>query len=116
MMAESMKALEDAPCLSDAVLLSSGESGGSVGLALTATDTIPSNDAEWATFADPAMVGAAAAGLMVKDAVASGAGILVPSLGLGGERQWRDRAALIEAGWIHANPTLDDAYRPAPPG
>lgn len=94
-------------CLADSILLSSGVSGGSVGLAATAVSTNPTKaDTNLKKLAGPATVGTGVAGLLVGDLVASSTGVPFPSY-WNEERKWRDRAALIEHVWIDAIDGLD---------
>ncbi|MCU1584067.1 MAG: hypothetical protein JWM49_623 [Microbacteriaceae bacterium] len=87
-------------CLPESVLLSSGVSGGSLGLALT--KAYKSQAAEKVELlASPSIVASAATGLLAGDLVATGFGVHSPSM-VGGDYKWRDRAALIEEGWIKA--------------
>ncbi|WP_395243847.1 hypothetical protein ACGGZK_17245 [Agromyces sp. MMS24-K17] len=114
-------------CLADSVLLSSGVSGGSVGLAIVAANEQARNFAreqgETASapgpladmlrhFASAEAVGAAMAGLLVRDQLSEISGLRLPSL-LDGEPRWRDgglngwdRAALIEHAWVNDVPAL----------
>jgi len=84
-------------CLGGSVLLSSGVSGGSVGLAVTAIDREGSD--ELVDLAGPDAVSTGTAALVVGDLVASTTGLRFPSL-LDGTAEWRDRAALIEDIWV----------------
>ena len=102
--ARAMEKLAEDECLGQSVLLSSGVSGGSVGLALTAVRG-QAADAELRALADPDAVGTGAAALLVGDAVASATGLRFPSV-LEEGVEWRDRAALIEEVWIDKVPGL----------
>lgn len=119
---------EKHPCIAESVVVSSGVSGGSVGLVLTATDAVtgapaiatPADagepddvDATWTNFAGPHVVGSAAAALLAGDVVGAALGIHAPSYYHGDAFAWRDRAALIEHGWIDAATVLDEAYDPS---
>ncbi|WP_353814487.1 hypothetical protein [Agromyces sp. SYSU T00266] len=84
-------------CLGRSVLVSSGVSGGSVGLAVTAIDREGSG--ELVRLAGPDAVSTGTAALVVGDVVASTTGLRFPSL-LDGQAEWRDRAALIEDVWV----------------
>lgn len=99
---------EHGGCLADSILLSSGVSGGSVGLAATAVSRKETGaKADLGKLAGPATVGAGVAGLLVGDLLATDTGIHFPSLWKE-ETAWRDRAALIEQTWIDAVPGLQD--------
>lgn len=105
-------------CLPEAVLLSSGVSGGSVGLALThlsksstPADAASSPYSDIRALAGPTTVATAMAGLLAGDLVASNLGIHIPSFSTGDDSsRWRDRAALIEETWIDAVPELGRQY------
>ncbi|MFC5379387.1 hypothetical protein [Aquipuribacter nitratireducens] len=84
------------PCASQAVLLSSGVSGGSVGL-VAARSSQPVEAAE--RLSRPTGLGAAVTGLLVGDAVGGATGVRVPSWAPGMAWDWRDRAALVEDAW-----------------
>ncbi|TYL53489.1 patatin-like phospholipase family protein [Agromyces mariniharenae] len=102
--ARAMEKLAEDTCLGESVLLSSGVSGGSVGLALTAVRG-QAADTELRALADPDAVGTGAAALLVGDTVASATGLRFPSV-LAEGIEWRDRAALIEEVWIDKVPAL----------
>ncbi|WP_026555830.1 hypothetical protein [Arthrobacter sp. 35W] len=114
-------------CGAKATLLSSGVSGGSVGLALATLyggaasavpGTVPAGTespadagqpqtaAEASTaLADPQALAAAVSGAAVGDIIASGTGLMVPA-GSNGTADWYDRAALMETRWEEAAPPL----------
>ncbi|WP_157811323.1 hypothetical protein [Microbacterium lacus] len=110
------------PCIAESVLVSSGVSGGSVGLVLTATEAVTGEpapttgapaadeDETWDALASPAVVGSAVASLLSGDVIATGLGVRVPSLVPGDGLAWRDRAGLIEEGWIAAAAALAEPY------
>lgn len=91
-------------CLGASILLSSGVSGGSVGLAITALESTGAS-ADLVQLADPDAVGTGVAGLLVGDVLASTTGLRFPSI-LDGDVGWRDRAALIEEVWLDKVPGL----------
>lgn len=86
-------------CFATSTLLSSGVSGGSVGIAIARSGAI-GDDATTALngVASPDTVATGVTGLLVSDLIASSTGVRVPSW-VGGEPGWRDRAALIELSW-----------------
>ncbi|MFE6965647.1 hypothetical protein ACFVAJ_11050 [Agromyces sp. NPDC057679] len=88
-------------CFAKSTLLSSGVSGGSVGLALTHT-AVSGTDAKTALLdvASPDTVATGVTGLLISDLVASATGVRAPSF-VDGDFGWRDRAALIELTWQH---------------
>lgn len=112
-------------CAANSVFLSSGVSGGSLGLAIAAN---PPWDADRLNAADPnaaeSMAGelrqaahslgtstalaTAVHGLLVSDPIASTTGVRMPSLESGGT--WRDRASLIEHSWRTAHPPLIEPF------
>lgn len=91
-------------CLGESVLVSSGVSGGSVGLAVTALEERAVADLGRLAQQDAVATGAAA--LLVGDLVASVTG-LRPATVLPEGLEWRDRAALIEEVWIDSVPGLE---------
>lgn len=86
----------DGECSRQAVFLSSGVSGGSVGLVAGRSDD-PVAATE--TLSEPAGLGSAVTGLVVGDAIGGATGVRVPSGGPGLSWDWRDRAGLMEAAW-----------------
>jgi hypothetical protein len=122
-------------CAARSGFVSSGISGGSVGLAVASTvDDEPAGSAEAPVGLDPAQAQAAkivdrakqvagpdvvstvVLGLTVGDAFAAGTGVHVPSYlsdeggADDGGWRWRDRAALVEALWERAAPGLSTAF------
>jgi len=90
----------DEPCERSATFLSSGVSGGSVGLAVSQSSPAQTK-AAIDTMAEPEALGSAAAGLLVSDLLAAGTGVRVPSW-VNGEWAWRDRSGLMEAAWLES--------------
>ncbi|WP_430647104.1 hypothetical protein [Agromyces sp. GXS1127] len=97
--------VDDPDCMSTSVLASSGVSGGSVGLAVAATERRSATELE--ALAGPDAVGTGAASLLVGDLVASVTGLRMPS-NVAGEWAWRDRAALIEGVWVDSVNGLEE--------
>lgn len=95
------------PCGSRAVLLSSGVSGGSVGLALSRAG---SGIAGVEALADPDALSAAISGLMVGDMVGGMTGLRIPAFGEG-ETAWLDRGGLMERVWERQAPSLAEPFR-----
>lgn len=88
-------------------LLSSGVSGGSVGLALgRGRDPVAAAD----RLADPAGLSAGAVGALVGDLAAGITGVRLPPAG---DTQWRDRAALMESVW-EQHSDLAEPFGPDP--
>jgi hypothetical protein len=118
---ERLRAAGD--CASQAVFLSSGISGGSVGLALSRGQD-PTGDARG--LASPDALAAGIAGTLVGDLVGGSTGLRIPSLSLVNEHgtepagrsrwRWRDRAALMEAVWEFKAPSLTNRYDQLPSG
>jgi hypothetical protein len=107
-------------CAAQSVFLSSGVSGGSVGLALS-RGTDPKGDAE--RLAEPDALAAGVAGTLVGDLIAGSTGLRIPSLvedehgkEPGGRERWawRDRAGLMEAAWESKAGTLTTRYGELP--
>ncbi len=115
------------PCAASSVFLSSGVSGGSVGLAVAAMAARagegdqPAADApkllsngmrdEIRELSRSAALPAAIAGLVVADPLASTTGVRLPSFEHLG---WRDRASLIEESWRDVDPALDRPFDGTP--
>jgi hypothetical protein len=92
------------PCGQNAVLLSSGVSGGSLGLVL-ARQGPASGNAE--RLANPEALSAAAAGVLVRDNLASLTGVRMPTVD---SADWHDRAGLMETTWEGTVPSLAKPY------
>lgn len=109
--------VEAGGCAAGSVFLSSGVSGGAVGLALAANPpwdaatlagAAPEDQAERAeqlrasvlAIADSAALPTAMSSFLVTDQIAGSTGIKLPSVDSGGT--WWDRAALIEQSWRNA--------------
>jgi hypothetical protein len=102
-----MDALGDqGPCAAASVFLSSGVSGGSVGLAVARGEQPLDGLQE---LARPKALPAALAGTLVGDLVAGSSGLRIPSE-FEGEWAWRDRAALMETIWERDAPALAQRY------
>ena len=101
-------------CLGRSVLVSSGVSGGSVGLAISATTGDSSITDQLQKLVSPETVGSAVAGLVVGDAIATATGVRVPSFVHDEGLRWRDRAGLIESGWTDDATGFGSAYDPSP--
>jgi hypothetical protein len=99
-------------------MLSSGASGGSVGLSITSVrDPGTAADAVRA-ISGPEALGAAADGLVLRDSIYAATGIPLPSLRDASTEgtDWSDRATLIEQAWGRAIPRLNRPFlRPADP-
>lgn len=112
-------------CASNSVFLSSGVSGGSIGLAIAAnppwdpkdlmkadqpTAEAMAHDLREAVHAVGGSTALATAvqGLLVTDPIASTTGIRLPSYE--SSWRWRDRASLIEQSWRDAYPPLSSAF------
>lgn len=108
---------QDGACASAATFLSSGASGGSIGLAAFRQTDNAFSPATMSTgpFGGPDALAADMAGLLAGDLVASVTGIRVPTpeplAGLGfGPWAWHDRTALQELSWESAAEQLAQPY------
>ncbi|HEY0127490.1 MAG TPA: hypothetical protein VGB58_10175 [Blastococcus sp.] len=112
-----MHALDQAgDCAAPAVFLSSGVSGGSLGLVLGREedpDVDPTDDV--AELAHPDALSGAVAGLLVGDLVAGSSGLKIPSIAHG-DAQWRDRAGLMETVWEEDATVLGEPFDATPRG
>lgn len=115
--ASAMAAIRDlgGPCGGRATLLSSGVSGGSLGLVLAQSTERPVASARELSGQDG--LGAAGMGLLIRDDIAALTGVRLPSLAAGGLSgytgaggSWQDRAALIEGVWQAQVPELRSAF------
>ncbi|MET4157059.1 hypothetical protein [Agromyces sp. PvR057] len=122
---------ERSPCLADSVLVSSGVSGGSVGMAMTAAlqqqadraaefepavcddDQRPAQTTRvqclLRALASPETIGVGLAGLLVRDQIVGQTGARLPSIGMPASTDdfaATDRATLIEQSWIDDVPAL----------
>jgi len=103
-------------CGRSAVLMSSGVSGGSVGLALS-RGADPQGDVE--RLAGPQALAAALGGLFVGDLVAGATGLRLPALdapAVDGRAPWLDRAGLIETVWEAEAGHLRSPFTPGQEG
>lgn len=118
----AMEELAKVDCLDRAVLFSSGISGGSVGLTLADLKGEGSATDSLTKLSSPETIATAVSGLVIGDAIASALGVKLPSFvaapddftpGDGSNPfgwMWRDRAALIETGWISDVQGLNAPY------
>jgi len=107
------------PCATSSTLVSSGASGGAVGLTV-ARFAPPGKSSEQVTaMADPTALAAASIGLSVRDLLYSATGVPAPAWGSAavsdrlratGNDRWADRAALIEAVWQTESSALDTPF------
>lgn len=93
------------PCA--AALMSSGASGGAVGLTVSAFGTQGAAFRDVTTMAGPDALTVAVAGLLVRDPVRSVTGIAFDTPG---EAGWVDRAGLIELSWERGVQGLTEPY------
>ena len=106
-------------CAAASGLLSSGASGGAVGLTV-ARNALPGHSADQArTISGPTALAVASVGLLVRDLVYPATGVPAPPLGesaaMGkldetGNTGWADRAGLMEAVWQTQAPALDTTF------
>lgn len=111
----------DSACAAGATLLSSGASGGSVGIATFRADgnsAASSADVNTTELGGPGALAADIVGLLAGDAVGGVTGIRVPSPvdydDLFGAWAWQDRTALQEATWAHDAPQFAEPYTVEP--
>ena len=102
------------PCGGEAVLLSSGASGGSVGLSLFRDSKPGGAFARAESIAQSPALTAGVSGLMVGDVVAGSTGLQVPTDGYldKGAWTWQDRAAHIQWEWAQAARESGDTTPP----
>lgn len=97
--------------------LSSGASGGSVGLSIASVTEAGTAADAVTDLAGPEALGAASDGLVLRDTIYAATGIPLPSLRDRRTRDadWSDRATLIEHAWERAIPAFDTPWlRPRP--
>ena len=100
-------------CAENSVLLSSGASGGSVGLTLFQGARDPEVTVNTKLLGDQDALSAGLVGTLVTDAIASTTGLRLPSApGYAAESGWvwQDRAALIQAAWGRNAPQYAERY------
>ncbi|MGO4383253.1 hypothetical protein [Specibacter sp. RAF43] len=108
--AQAFDALASAgPCGSQAVLFSSGVSGGSLGLTLVHLYGGPRAVALMPDVADTRALAASVAGAAVGDMIGSGTGLMVPTT-IDGARAWNDRAGLMESLWTQSAARLAEPF------
>jgi len=107
-------------CTRSDVFLSSGVSGGSVGLAMFhGTGATASDRSEIARVSDPRALGVAVTGAFVGDTLAATTGLRIPSLDdrLGAPSwTWQDRSGLMQSVWREAAPQLASPWDDQPGG
>ena len=93
-------------------MISSGASGGSVGLSVASVRE-PGSAADAVTsIAGPEALGAASDGLILRDTIYAATGVPVPSLfdDRQGRSTWQDRGTLIEQAWEEGIDTFDQPF------
>ncbi|HEY4267381.1 MAG TPA: hypothetical protein VGM94_04225 [Galbitalea sp.] len=107
-------------CTRSDVFLSSGVSGGSVGLAMFhGTGATASAATEIDRVSDPKALGVAVTGAFVGDTLAATTGLRIPSLDDRNGRAawtWQDRSGLMESVWRDAAPQLASPWDDQPGG
>jgi hypothetical protein len=101
------------PCTQNSVLLSSGASGGSVGLTMFRGFVSGGGDIDPALLGDQDALSVGLSGTMVTDVLASITGLHLPSepgYASEGAWRWQDRAALIQAAWAVKMPQYAARY------
>ncbi|MEO5919858.1 MAG: hypothetical protein ABIQ01_01820, partial [Pseudolysinimonas sp.] len=113
-----MQGFDLTTCTRNAVAMSSGVSGGAVGLALLHQRPMLKSPQPIEKFVvgQADVVSLAIAGLLVRDAIASLTGVRVPTLFTDGSWRWEDRASLIESQWRESESGLSRVFdaQPAP--
>ncbi len=113
--------IAESPCGKAATLLSSGVSGGSLGLALVTRYGSRTGSTEMTPVvasdrvATPGALSVSVGGALASDLVAGGTGLLLPNWSRG-EYAWHDRAALMEREWEAEAPLLADPFDPSARG
>lgn len=119
--AAAFEKLGEIPCARESVVLSSGVSGGSLGLVvakLYGDDTDGSNETAVdvvARLAEPDALAAGVAGALVGDLVAGGTDVLVGTgpATASGAAAWQDRAGAMERAWEESADRLAQRWEPA---
>jgi len=115
--ARTLAALADpglaGPCGAASVFLSSGVSGGSVGLAISRG---PAPEAAVTRLADPQPLALAIGGMLVNDLVGDAAGLRIPAYDAPGGARWLDRAGRMEVAWEGRAPVLAGRFSADPAG
>ncbi len=106
-------------CTASSGLVSSGASGGAVGLTLARFAPLGTSSLQATEISEPTALAAASVGLFVRDIVFSASGVPAPPRGDGdvlaklvatGNGRWADRAALMEAVWQTQASALDTRF------
>jgi hypothetical protein len=100
-------------CGPRAAFLSSGVSGGSVGLVLARADASVAA-ARARALAEPTPLAAAVDGLLVRDLVGGAVGVRLHARQAGRDLGWLDRAGLLEQRWEQLAPSLAEPFVRAP--
>jgi hypothetical protein len=98
-------------------MLSSGASGGSVGLSIASVRDVGTAAGAVTAIAGPEALGAASDGLILRDTIYAATGVPVPSLldDRTGRATWSDRGTLIEQAWEEGIDGFDRPFlRPRP--
>lgn len=101
---------EPEDCVSRSVFLSSGVSGGSVGLVVAGHSEPGQAFDELVDLAAPDSLAAAVTGLLVGDLVGGSSGLRIPSVDEDWTWDWRDRAGLMETVWERDAGGLAEPY------
>lgn len=90
--------------------LSSGASGGSVGLTIASVSPLGGATDAVRKISGPEALSAATAGMVLRDPFYAAAGIPLPSFGGPAKRAWADRGTLIEQSWEKNLPALEAPF------
>lgn len=119
--AAAFEKLGEIPCARESVVLSSGVSGGSLGLVVSRLyGNKPDGDKENAVdvvarLAEPDALAAGVAGALVGDLVAGSTDFLVATDTTGSGAAWQDRAGAMERAWEASADRLAQRWEPARP-
>ncbi len=105
---KAMSALTESACGRNAVFLTSGVSGGAVGLGVMATDPHP--DVAIEGIADQDALAAGTGGMLSRDLVAAGLGVAVRAVDGPDGDPFPDRAALMEHAWERHSAAYGDPF------
>ncbi len=100
----------NAGTLCGGAFLSSGASGGAVGLTIASVTRPGSATDSVRRLAGQQALGEATVGLVTRDLMYAASGVPVPDLGADAPLVWRDRAALIEDAWTERIPALGGSW------
>jgi hypothetical protein len=102
---------DDVPAICRSAFLSSGASGGSVGLSIASVEPLGAANKAVEAISGPQALAAASDGLVARDTIYAATGVPLPSIG-GPDgtdaTDWADRGTLIEQSWGESVPGAED--------